>query len=100
MESRQIPPEELQELVFVDSLKAFPVYFIALLLVVFVLGKLFFKNPAACFVAPSNINNDIRALNAKRWNKQFGPHLRQNYQVPDHLLKKTNGDADVWYNVP
>ena len=48
----------------------------------------------------SNINNDIRALNAKRWNKQFGPHLRQNYQVPDHLLKKTNGDADVWYNVP
>ena len=44
---------EIQETSFVSSLKAFPVYFILLLLVILVLGRFFMRNPERCFEAPS-----------------------------------------------
>jgi hypothetical protein len=41
----------LQEHVFADSLKAFPVYFISLFIVIMILGRLFFKRAGICFEA-------------------------------------------------
>lgn len=48
-----LPARQVQVASFVSSLKAFPLYFIALLLILFILGKLFFRNPERCFEVPA-----------------------------------------------
>jgi len=44
-----LSPEQLQESVFIDSLKAFPVYFLVLFVVILVLGKVFIRQTQLCF---------------------------------------------------
>ncbi len=43
---------EFQELVFIDSLKAFPVYFALLFVAVILLGRYVFERPEKCFQKP------------------------------------------------
>jgi hypothetical protein len=45
-------PDQLQEQVFIDSLKAFPVYFLCLFALILVLGKRFIRRAHICFKVP------------------------------------------------
>ena len=47
-----IPASDLQEVTFVHSLKAFPFYFAVLLVLLLLLGRLFFKDREVCFKVP------------------------------------------------
>ena len=51
-EKGDLPAEQLQEQVFVGSLRAFPLYFLALFLLVLVLGKQFIRRATICFKVP------------------------------------------------
>ena len=44
-----LSPDQLQESVFIDSLKAFPVYFLVLFLLILFLGRLFIRRTELCF---------------------------------------------------
>lgn len=44
--------EELQELVFVESLRAFPAYFVSLFIIIMVLGRIQLRRAKVCFTAP------------------------------------------------
>ncbi|HSH09815.1 MAG TPA: MFS transporter [Oceanipulchritudo sp.] len=47
-----LPPEQLQEQVFTDSLKAFPLYFLSLFVIILILGKLLIRRGYLCFKVP------------------------------------------------
>jgi hypothetical protein len=51
-ENSGLSAEDLQEHVFVDSLKAFPLYFLTLFVVVIILGRLFIRRAHICFKVP------------------------------------------------
>jgi MFS family permease len=48
-EESGLSPDDLQEAVFVDSLKAFPVYFLFLFALVIVFGRIFIRRSHLCF---------------------------------------------------
>jgi len=48
-----VEPSALQEAVFIDSLKAFPLYFLLLLALVLILGRLLIRRSYLCFAVPS-----------------------------------------------
>ncbi|MEX0324746.1 MAG: MFS transporter [Puniceicoccaceae bacterium] len=51
-EKGDLTPEQLQESVFVSSLRAFPVYFLVLFFLILILGKLFIRRASICSEVP------------------------------------------------
>lgn len=47
--AQDVSPEQLQEAVFTDSLKAFPLYFMALFVILLVLGRFLIRRSYLCF---------------------------------------------------